>query len=189
MVRAFLPDPIAPAQLERVVRPATRAPSAGHAQGVTLVVASDKAATAHYWDTTLPAARRAAFPWPGLLLAPVLVIVSVDPTAYVARYTEADKAETGLGLGVAAWPQPMWFVDGGMVAMALLYGATAEGLGACFFGVFEHEAAVREAFGVPPHVRLVGTVAVGHPDVERDHPSRSAGRPRRDDVVRFGGWG
>jgi len=187
MVRAFLPEPISDALIAQVLTPATRGPSAGHAQGVSLIVLHD-GRQHEYWDTTLPAARRAQFPWPGLLDAPVLVVVAVDPDAYVARYGEADKQSSGLGVQAAAWPQPMWFVDGGMAVMAILYAAADAGLGACFFGVFDHEAAVRDAFAVPEHVRLVGTVALGLPDAERDRPSRSAGRPRRDDVVRFGGW-
>jgi nitroreductase len=82
----------------------------------------------------------------------------------------------------------LWFVDAGMAAVALLYAAVDAGLGACFFGVFDHEAALRAAFAVPDHIRLAGTVAIGHPDSTQDRPSRSALRSRRDDVVRFDAW-
>jgi nitroreductase len=187
MVRAFLPEPISDSIIAQVLRPATRGPSAGHAQGVSLIVLHHGRQQA-YWDTTLPAERRPHFPWPGLLDAPVLVVVAVDPDVYVERYGEADKQASGLGTQADAWPQPMWFVDGGMAAMAILYAAADAGLGACFFGVFEHEGALRDTFAVPERVRLVGTIALGLPDPERDRPSRSANRPRRDDVVRFGGW-
>ena len=187
MVRAFLPEPLETSVIAQVLLPATRGPSAGHAQGVSLIVLRDGRQDA-YWDTTLPPDRRAQFPWPGLLDAPVLVVVAVDPDSYADRYAEADKLATGLGAGPDAWPQPMWFVDGGMAVLAILYGATDAGLGACFFGVFGHEAALRDALGAPEQIRLVGTVALGVPDPARDRPSRSAARPRRDDVVRFGGW-
>ena len=118
----------------------------------------------------------------------VLVVVAVDPGAYVERYAEPDKRATGLGADAAAWPQPMWFVDGGMAVMAILYAAADAGVGACFFGVFGHEAALRDALEVPAAVRLVGTVALGTADPSRDRTSRSAARARRDDVVRFGRW-
>jgi nitroreductase len=49
-------------------------------------------------------------------------------------------------------------------------------LGACFFGVFDHEAAVLAALGVPDGWRAVGTVALGHP--ADDEPGRSSSRPR-----------
>jgi nitroreductase len=187
MVRAFRPEPLEPSIIAKVLMPATRGPSAGHAQGVSLIVLHDGRQLA-YWDTTLPPDKRAQFPWPGLLDAPVLVVVAVDPDAYVERYGEADKLASGLGAQADAWPQPMWFVDGGMAVLAILYAATDAGLGACFFGVFDHEAALRDALGVPERIRLVGTIALGVPDSARDRPSRSADRPRRDDVVRFGSW-
>jgi len=187
MVRAFLPDPLSPSLIAQVLAPATRGPSAGHAQGVTLIVL-DRGAQHDYWDTTLPPERRARFPWPGLLDAPVLVVVAVDPDASVARYAEGDKAASGLGADTGAWPQPMWFVDGGMAVMAILYSAADAGLGACFFGVFDHEAPLRAALRVPNHIRLIGTVALGMADPARDRASMSTARPRRGDVVRFGRW-
>lgn len=187
MVRSFSSEPLAPLVIEQILAPATRGPSAGHAQGVSLIVLHEGRQQA-YWDTTLAPERRARFPWPGLLDAPVLVVVAVDPGAYVERYGERDKRKTGLGRDAGAWPQPMWFVDGGMAVMAILYAAADAGVGACFFGVFDHEAALRETLGIPSGVRIVGTVALGRADPDGDRLSRSATRPRRDDVVRFGRW-
>ena len=187
MVRAFLPESLPESVIASVLEPVTRGPSAGHSQGVSLIVLHEGRQRT-YWDTTLPPERRLQFPWPGLLDAPVLVVVAVDPDAYVERYGEPDKRASGLGAGAEAWPQPMWFVDGGMAVMAMLFSAADAGIGACFFGVFDHEAAVRDALGVPDHVRLVGTLALGLRDPARDRPSHSTKRPRRDDVVRFGAW-
>jgi len=184
MTRAFRPTPIDDALLREVLLPATRAPSAGNTQALQLIVVREPS---RYWAVTLPLDRRASFPWPGLLIAPVLVLVAVDPAAYVARYGEPDKARTGLGASEGAWPQPLWFVDGGMAALAILYASEAAGLGACFFGVFEHEDALRSAFGLAPSVRLLGTIALGYRDEAADRPSGSALRARRsfDAVVRF----
>ena len=84
---------------------------------------------------------------------------------------------------------PYWWVDGGAVVQNLLLAATAAGLGACLFGQFAHEAAVRAAFGVPDDRRALGTVALGWP-AEADDPGRSAGRarPALDVVVHRGRW-
>jgi nitroreductase len=191
MVRAFRPDPVDPATLDGLLDAARRAPSAGFTQGVELLALNGPAETARYWDTTLPAERRGGFPWPRLLDAPALVVVCADPAAYVARYAEPDKAGTGLGAGAERWAVPFWFVDAGMAAENLLLRATACGLGACLFGVFDHEPAVKAAFGIPERVRTVATVAVGHPDPAADRPSRSAAeRPRRSftEVVHRGHW-
>jgi nitroreductase len=75
-----------------------------------------------------------------------------------------------------------------MAVMAILYAAADAGVGACFFGVFDHESALRETLDIPSTVRIVGTVALGRADPDGDRISRSATRPRRDDVVRFGRW-
>jgi nitroreductase len=190
MVRAFRPDPVDPEALAQVLDAGRRAPSAGHSQGWAFVVLEGAAETARYWDVTLPAGRRAGFPWPGLLAAPVLVVPCARPAVYVARYAEDDKARTGLGAGADAWSVPYWFVDTGMASMAMLLAAVDVGLGACFFGLFDHEAALKTALGIPDDVRPVGTIALGHPAPDADRPSRSAARGRRrlDDVVHRGGW-
>jgi nitroreductase len=188
MVRAFTADPVEPAVVDSLCDLARRAPSAGNSQAVAFLVLDDAEATARYWSVTLREERRAGFRWPGLLAAPVLVVVATRPDTYVDRYGESDKAVTGLGATADAWPVPYWWVDAGAAVEHLLLGAVDAGLGACLFGLFDHEAAVAEAFGVPDGWRLVGTVAVGHP--APDEPGRSAARPRRPlgDVVHRGRW-
>lgn len=176
MVRAFTGERVPDALLDDVLDLARRAPSAGNTQPWDLLVLRAEAVE-RYWATTLPAPEaRARFRWRGLLAAPVLVVPYVRPAAYVERYAEDDKVATGRGAGEAAWPVPYWWVDGGAAVQNLLLACTAAGLGACLFGQFECEAAVRRAFGVPDDRRAVGTVALGWP--APDEPGRSAGRPR-----------
>lgn len=188
MTRAFDATPVPAGIVDDMVELARRSPSAGNTQSVQfLVLEGDD--VARYWDTTLPAERRETFPWPGLLDAPVLVLPWVDPTAYVARYGEPDKARTGLGSGTDAWSTPYWWVDGGMAAMSLLLAAESQGLGALFFGVFEHEPAVRSTFGVPAHLRVIGAVALGHAAAQqRRSGSTSRPRPPLETVVHRGQW-
>ncbi|WP_426572307.1 nitroreductase family protein [Aquihabitans sp. McL0605] len=188
MVRAFTGAPVDRAVLDRLCDLARRAPSAGHSQGIDLVVLEGPEAVGRYWDVTLPQPRRAGFRWPGLVVAPSLVLVVVDPGAYVARYAEPDKAATGLGSGPGAWPVPYWWVDAGAAVEHLLLGAVDEELGACLFGLFGHEEAVAVAFGIPADRRIAGAIAIGHP--APDEPGRSASRPRRslDEVVHRGRW-
>jgi nitroreductase len=187
MVRAFADRPVDPALVDRLVDLARRAPSAGNAQPWAFVVL-EGAGTARLWDVTLPAERRAGFRWAGLLSAPAVVVPLVEPAAYLRRYGEDDKAATGLGAGLDAWPVPYWWVDGGMAVHALLLGATDAGLGALFYGLFDHEAAALAALGVPEGWRALGAVALGWP--APDEPGRSAARPRPrlSSVVHRGGW-
>jgi nitroreductase len=187
MVRAFARQPVSRQLVDELLDLARRAPSAGNTQPWHFVVLEGDQ-TARLWDVTLPAPRRESFAWSGLLDAPVLVVPVVDPAAYAARYAEDDKRLTGLGEGPAAWPVPYWWVDGGMAVHGLLLAAVDAGLGALFYSLFDREAAVLAALGVPEGYRALGSVALGWP--APDEPGRSAGRPRPplDDVVHRGGW-
>ena len=188
MVRNYAPDPIDPGVLDRVLAAGRRAPAAGNTQALDLIVLEGAAETARYWDVTLAPERRATFRWPGLLVAPVLLIPCVRPQSYVDRYAEADKARAGLGDSADGWAVPYWYVDGGAAIMAMLLTAVDEGLGSLLFGQFDHEPAVRAAFGIPDDVVPLGTIALGHP--APDEPGRSAKRERSslDEVVHCGSW-
>jgi nitroreductase len=189
MTRSFLPVPVDADVRDRLLSAARRAPSAGNSQGTHFLVL-EGAALDRYWQATLPSGRRGAFAFPGLLRAPLLVVVYADPQAYVERYAEADKSRTGLGAGPEAWPVPYWLVDAAFAAMLLQLAAVDAGLGVLFFGLFQHERAVGEAFGVPPGLPSVGALAIGHPDVADDRPGRSAARPQRSEreTIHVGRW-
>ena len=190
MVRSFRPDPVDPAEIDRLCDLARRAPSAGNTQATAFLVLDAPDDVGAYWDVTLPEPRRSGFGWPGLLAAPVLVVVAVRPDAYLERYAEPDKARSGLGAGAHRWAVPYWWVDAGAAAQNLLLGVVDVGLGACLFGLFDHEQAVADRFGVPDGWRLVATIALGHPDPGTTAAGRSAGRPRPpiDRVVHRGRW-
>ncbi len=178
MTRSFRSDQIAQAQLDLLTYAATRGPSAGNTASVESLLLTDQSVD-EYWDIALPADRREKFPWPGLLSAPVLLILTVAPAAYVERYSEPDKARTGLGESTESWSVPYWWVDGGAAVENVLLGAQALGLGACFFGQFDNESAVSAHFGIPPERRSLGTIALGHADPASDRPSKSADRNTR----------
>lgn len=188
MVRDFTEETVARAVVDRLLDRARRAPSAGNTQPWAFLVLDRPAEVDRYWATTLSAAGRERFRWQGLLRAPVLVVPYVDPDAYAARYGEPDKATTGLGAGTDAWPVPYWWIDVGAVVENILLLAVEEGLGACLFGQFAHEAAVRDAFGVPDRWRAAGTIALGRPAPST--PGRSVARPRPpiDEVIHRSRW-
>jgi len=184
MVRAFDPGPLEPGVLDDLLDWARRAPSAGNTAATRFVVLEGPEAVARYWDVTLPAGpRRHGFRWQGLLAAPALVMVATEPERYLSRYSESDKAATGRGGSAERWPVPFWWVDAGAVIQNLLLLVVEAGLGACLFGLFDNEDAVRAELGLPEGLRLVATVAVGRP--RPDERGRSAGRPRPplDEVV------
>lgn len=132
-----------------------------------------------YWAVTLPEGdRRTAFPWPGLLCAPVLVIPLVDPSAYLRRYGATDKAHAGLGDSLDAWPVPYWWVDVGASIMAVLVAAAAAELGSLLFGMFTHTASVLAEFGVPEDYQAAGVIALGYRSSDGNRASLSLKVPR-----------
>jgi nitroreductase len=192
MTRSFTTEPLPDGMLDRLVDLASRAPSAGKTQGWHLVVLEGDQ-TARFWDITLPPMRRGRFKWQSLLNAPVVLLPFADPRAYTDRYSEPDKAATGLGVGTDAWPAPYWTIDASMSVMTLLLAAEDAGLGALFFGVFKGERELRHALGVPPGQELLGAIALGYPDPDpatSGAKGRSASRSRRppDQIIRRGRW-
>lgn len=187
--RSYRSDPIDDTLLFGVLDAVRNGPSAGNTWAIELLVLRG-AAVKRYWATTLPDHRRAGFPWPRLLSAPVLVIPTVRADAYVERYGEADKQRTGLGAGTDAWQVPYWWVDGGAAVMNVLLAATAAGLGSLLFGQFGNERAVSTEFGIPDDRRSLGTIALGWPD-DHDRPSASARRrrPPIGEIVHLDEWG
>lgn len=181
MVRSFDDRALDPAAVERIVAAGLRAPSAGFTQGVDLLVLQGAGETTRYWDAALPAEARGRFPWPGLLRAPLLVLVLGSETAYRRRYAQHDKDGSVLDV-------PWWHVDAAFAAMLLQLAAVDAGFGALFFKV-HHPPAVCRAFGVPGDYAPVGVMAAGHPAPDR--PSSSvAARARRpaEQVVHRGHW-
>lgn len=190
MTRSFSGRALPDGLLADLVDLASRSPSAGKAQGWHLVVL-EGSDTTRFWDVTLAPDRRAGFRWQGLLDAPIIALPLADPLAYVGRYAEADKASTGLGDGVEAWPVPYWTVDAGMAVMTFLHAAQDAGLGALFFGVFRGEAELRRELAIPDHLDLLGAIALGYPsDDFGDDAGQSAGRERRSpaDIIHRGGF-
>jgi nitroreductase len=189
MTRAFRSDPLPLEVLDHLVDLASRSPSAGKTQGWHLVVLSGDE-TARFWDVTLPVEERAGFAFPRLLDAPVLALPLADPQAYLDRYSEPDKRATTLGGSTSAWPAPYWTIDTAMAVMTLLLAAEDAGLGALLFGVFEREAELRAALGIPDQLELLGSIALGYPVDGETGGGGSASRRRRppSEIIHRGGW-
>ena len=200
MVRDFDPAPLPATTLERALRHALRAPSAGFTQGWDALLLTEASDREEFWRAATPDPEADPDRWlRGVRRAPALVVVWSHPGAYVARYARPDKQRTGLGKDQQSWPVPYWDVDTGMAALLLLLSAVDEGIGGLFFGVpGERQDAVRQAFGVPGDRRLVGVVALGRPALPSDAAAGDSGRaqrphrPRRrslDQVVHAGRFG
>ncbi len=179
MVRRYRPDPVDPAALERIARAALRGPTAGHAQGISVVVVTDsqrRAAIARLAGEEAWVARGRE-PW--LSAAPAHLVLCVEPDTYRERYGRPDKDPDALSL-------PWWWVDGGAALALVLLAAVDEGLAAGFLGAHRLRG-LADLLGLPANVMPLGVVTVGRPAEEED----PATRPRRPaaEVLHRERWG
>lgn len=190
MVRHFLDAPVDPDAVERIVAAGLRAPSAGFSQGYALLVLTDPADRATFWDVTATPQETAS--WPpatrtGVMRAPVIVVALSCKRIYLDRYARDDKGWTDRD--EARWPVPYWHVDTGMVALLMLLQAVDEGLGGLFTGMSPPTIpAFRTAFGVPEDHDVVGVVCLGHADPAAQRRDLRARRREPADVVHHGRW-
>ena len=184
MVRNFTDEQVDRESIERIVRAAKRAPSAGFTQGQYLVVVTD------------PAIRRQIAvlanedeyvkdgfdPW--ISSAPVHIVVCISEADYHRRYQEPDKLVDGKEMG---WPVPYWWIDGGAALMLILLAAVDEGLAAGFFG-FHRMSGLNELLQIPAQVSPLGVVTVGHPAPDRRSSSLKNRRKPLAQVVHWERW-
>jgi len=185
MVRAYDGRPVDPAALDRVLAAGLRAPSAGNTQAtafVAVTAAPVRAAIAAVCGE--PEALARGLPrW--ISSAPVLVVPCVRPTAYVERYTEADKRASPAPSGRDV---PWWWVDAGQALILLLTAAVDEGLAAGLLDVRDR-VGLRDLLGIPADVAPLGVVTVGHPAPDRPSGSLARGRRPRSEVLHHDRWG
>jgi nitroreductase len=191
MVRNYDDRPVDPAVVERALRNATRAPSAGFSQGWAFVLLDRPEDVRRYWEATTRAARLAdPDAWlRGMLRAPVIVLPCSSKAAYLDRYVQPDKGWTDRD--ESRWPMPFWHLDTAMASLLILQTVVDEGLGALFFGIPpEHTAAVRREFAIPETHDPIGAITIGHPAAEAGVAGSPARRRRMplDELVHRGGW-
>jgi nitroreductase len=182
MVRAYDPDPLDRATIERIVATVRRAPSAGFSQGQRLLVVTE--------DATRHAIAELFGDREWVSQAPVLVVVCIREADYHERYTKPDKLVDGREI---EWPIPYWHFDAGAAAMLILLAAIDEGYAAGLFGVFvEAMAPFKELLDIPDDVAVACCITVGKPadDSNWDALTSRLTQSRRsvDDVVHWERW-
>jgi len=191
MVRNYADRPVDPDIVERALRNATHAPSAGFSQGWAFLLLDTADDVRRWWQvTTDPEDLAHPDDWlAGMMRAPVLIVPCSSKAAYLRRYAESDKGWTDLD--ERHWPMPFWHMDAAMASLLVLQTAVDAGLGGCFFGIpVERDAAVREEFGIEPGFDPVGVITLGHRTGDTGNQGSPARRQRKPlaDVVHRGGW-
>lgn len=180
MARRYRDDPVDPGAVRRIAEAVRRGPSAGFAQGVSVVVVTDpdrrRAVAALAGEAEW--VRRGREPW--LSVAPVHLVLCVEPSTYRRRYEERDKEPSALSI-------PWWWVDGGAALMLVLLAAVDEGLAAGFLGGHALPA-VGDLLGIPEAVEVLGVVTIGHSVDPQPPSSASRGRRPSGEVIRIEHW-
>ena len=191
MIRNYADRPVDPGAVERALRNATRAPSAGFSQGWAFVLLDEPADVRRFWEaTTDPEQLAAPDAWlTGMMRAPVVVLPCSSKDAYLDRYAEPDKGVTTRDEG--RWRVPYWHMDTAMAALLILQTVVDEGLGALFFGIpNERIDAVRRSFAIPATHDPIGAITIGH--LTDDAGLRGSPAHRRrvplDELVHRGRW-
>ena len=191
MVRRYDPGrPIPPELVDKIVKHALRAPSAGFSQGWSFLVLTEEKDRDLYWSSTTGGQAEAA--WRGEWLvrirtAPLLIVCFANKSVYLERYAEADKGWTDRD--ESHWPVPYWDIDTGFAALLMHLTAVNEGLGSCFIGLpAETIRGFKDAFGVPEEFAPIGTLTVGFRADDKRSPSLKRGHRPVDDEVHHGLW-
>jgi len=180
MVRKFRADrPVPRESLDRILRNATRGPSAGFSQGQAFLVLEGED-LAKFWELR-PMNN-------GVSTAPLVIVPFACKNVYLDRYAEPDKGWTDRD--ESRWPVPFWHIDTGMAALLILQTVVDEGLGALYFGIVpENVGPFRELYGVPEDHEPIGAIAIGYSDEpEQSGSPKKRGRRSTDDVVHYGRW-
>lgn len=181
MCRSYLRDPVPKHRLLRILKAASRCPSAGHAQGTRFAVVTSPEARASIAAVLKEEAFVAKGFSPWFSVAPVHILVGVSSSAYRSRYAESDKST-----GPDQWPLPYDVLDAGKALMTLYLAAHHEGLACGYLGPHKAQDALT-LFPWPSDWRFAGLVTVGFPDETLRRPSRSHARGWRpfDEVVEW----
>jgi FMN reductase [NAD(P)H] len=189
MVRAYEPQRIDRAAIERIVGTVRRAPSAGFSQGQRLVVVTEEATR-----RTIAEILRLGEPvededrW--VRVAPVLIVVGVREDDYHERYRKPDKLIDGQEIH---WPIPYWHFDAGAAAMLILLAAIDEGYAAGLFGVvLDAIQPFKQLLHIPEEVDVACCITIGKPadDSNWNNVTSRLTQARKpvDDLVHWERW-
>ena len=157
-IRSYEDRPVPEDKLMKVLEAARLAPSASNRQRWKFIVVKDK--------ERRKALSRAAGDQPHLAEAPVVIVAVATMPEYIMR------------CGI-----PAYAVDLAIAVDHMTLAAADEGLGTCWIGAFNPEAA-RDILGLPEEVKPVVFTTVGYAD---DKP-RPKVRKSIDELVRYEYW-
>jgi len=157
-VRAYKPDPVEDEKLQQVLEVARLAPTACNLQPFQFIVIHTKGKEAEL---------RRIYSESWFMQAPIVICVCGIPSQSWVRRDGKNYCE----------------VDVTIAMDHLILAAADLGLGTCWVGAFNPEAA-REVLGLPYNVEPIAFTTLGYPD---DHPGYKS-RKSINELVRYEHW-
>lgn len=151
-IRAYQETTVERDKIDKILRTASLAPSAGDLQAYAIVVVQQAATRA----SLAAAAHGQGF----LAQAPVVMVFCGDPQRSAARYTARGERLFSIQ-------------DATIAACHAQLAATALGLGSCWVGAFD-DRRVAQVIGAPAHLHPVCLLAIGY---AAEQPVRTPRRP------------
>jgi len=192
MVRTYDPErPVPPEIVDKIIKHALRAPSAGFSQGWGFLVLTSQPDRDLFWSSATEDDLAGAAE-PGSWLermrsAPLIIVALSNKSVYLDRYAQDDKG--WIDRDESHWPVPYWDIDTGFASLLMHLTAVNEGLGSCFIGLpVQTIQAFKTAFGVPEEYAPIGALTVGYRAPDKRSPSLRRGHRPVDDVVHHGRW-
>jgi len=140
MIRAYKSAPVPEEKIQRLLKYAVRAPSAGNLQPWEFIVVKN--------PETRAKLAKAAFDQTSVATAPVIIATCADIQRAGSKYGARGSFYS--------------LVDTAFASLLILLGAVEQGLGACFVGSYNPDE-VTKLFALPDHVRPVGLITIGYP--------------------------
>ena len=137
-IRKYKSDSVPEEDIEYILEAARLAPSWANSQCWKFVVVTDPVVKEEL--------AKAGNSW--IAAAPVIIVACADPSR---PGTKGDQA--------------YYMLDVGIAMEHLILAAADRGLGTCWIGAFDEEAA-KSALGVPENIRVVASTPLGYPDQE-----------------------
>ena len=164
-VHSFTADEVPDEDLDYILEAARWAPSAGNSQPWRFVIIRKPENIQKVWEST--SGMRFAVsskksvditPQNSIKKAPVVIVVCTDSAAYRGRWSSIKESL-------------FCIQDSAASTMNLLLAACDRGLGACWVGMFREDK-LRDALNVPPDIRPVAIITIGHTKAKKTPPQR-----------------
>jgi nitroreductase len=162
MIRKYLPDKIPDRIISKLIKNASRAPSAGHTQVQEFIIVRDLAIKKKL--------RQASVNQKLIEDAPLLIVVCSNTSRSVGRYGQRGRDFYSI-------------IDGAFASILILLTAVNEGIGAGFVGAFEDDK-IAKILELPEYVKPVGIIALGYPD---ESPAKLE-RIENEQLVHYERW-